>query len=99
MPRPPTPARPQRRRPGTTPLIESLRPKSPTQLREQAERRLQREYRVSEEQARAAHEREAAAAAEMGITLEPYVPAPMPTLQQKVFHEQHPFNIETDGRR
>ena len=84
---------------GTTPLIESLRPKSPTQLREQAERRLQREYHANEEQARAAHEREAAAADEMGITLEPYVPAPMPSLPQKVFQEQHPFNIETDGRR
>ena len=80
---------------GTTPLIESLRPKSPTQLREEAERRLQKEIRAREEHARAEHAREAAAAAEMGITLEPCV---MPTFDDlpklpAVFHEQHPFNM------
>ena len=80
---------------GTTPLIESLRPKSPTQLREEAERRQQRELARREDEGRAAWEREAAAAAAMGITLEPYVPPTLDDLPPlpKVFHEQHPFNM------
>ena len=37
---------------GTTPLIESLRPKSPTQLREEAQRRQTRDYERAQEQQR-----------------------------------------------
>ena len=80
---------------GTTPLIESLRPKSPTQLREEAERRQQRELKRRDEEGRAAWASEAAAAAAMGITLEPYVPLTIEDMPKipAVFHEQHPFNI------
>jgi N6-adenosine-specific RNA methylase IME4 len=80
---------------GTTPLIESLRPKSPTQLREEAERRQGRELKRRDDEGRAAWASESAAAAAMGITLEPYVPVTMDDLpkMQTVFHEQHPFNI------
>ena len=80
---------------GTTPLIESLRPKSPTQLREEAERRQNRELKRRDDEGRAAWASESAAAAAMGITLEPYVPVTMEDLpkMQTVFHEQHPFNI------
>ena len=38
---------------GTTPLIESLRPKSPTQLREEAQRRIEREMKAKEERGEA----------------------------------------------
>ena len=80
---------------GTTPLIESLRPKSPTQLREEAERRQQRELKRRDDEGRAAWASEAAAAAAMGITLEPYVPLTIEAMPKipSVFHEQHPFNI------
>ena len=80
---------------GTTPLIESLRPKSPTQLREEAERRQQRELKRRDDEGRAAWASEAAAAAAMGITLEPYVPLTIEDMPKipAVFHEQHPFNI------
>ena len=54
-----------------------------------------RELKRRDEEGRAAWAGEAAAAAEMGITLEPYVPPTMDDLpkMQTVFHEQHPFNI------
>jgi len=80
---------------GTTPQIEALRPKSPTQLREEAERRLLKEHRAKEAAQREAAQAEAAAAAEMGIELEPAparVEAPLPQLPA-VFLEQHPFNV------
>ncbi len=73
---------------GTTPQVEALRPKSPTQLREEAERRAVKEHRAREAKAAA----DAQAAAEMGYDLEPMpAPAPMPPIPA-VFHEQHPFN-------
>ena len=79
---------------GTTPQIEALRPKSPTQLREDAQRRAEKEARAREEKARAAAQEEAAAAAEMGFELEPVVAKPqaqMPVVPTH-FVEQHPFN-------
>ena len=78
---------------GTSPEIESLRPKSPTQLREEAEVRILREHRVKEEADRIEYQRQVEAAAEMGIELEPLkpsTPAPLPALTG--FVEQHPFN-------
>jgi len=55
---------------GTTPQIEALRPKSPTQLREEAERRLLKEHRAKEAAQREAAQAEAAAAAATGIELQ-----------------------------
>ena len=54
-----------------------------------------RELKRRDEEGRVAWAGEAAAAAAMGITLEPYVPPTMDDLpkMQTVFHEQHPFNI------
>ena len=43
---------------GTTPLIESLRPKSPTQCREENERRLRREFEAHQERERVAYEQQ-----------------------------------------
>ena len=78
---------------GTTPLIESLRPKSPTQLREDAERRQRNEYQAAQARQAAEIAAEQAAAAEMGIALEPRVVQPvMPPPQiPKNFREQSPF--------
>ena len=47
------------------------------------------------DEGRAAWASEAAAAAAMGITLEPYVPLTIEDMPKipAVFHEQHPFNI------
>ena len=78
---------------GTTPLIESLRPKSPTQLREQAERRQRTEFAAAQERQRREIEEEQRAAAEMGIELAPRMVQPVmppPQLPQN-FREQSPF--------
>uniref|UniRef100_A0A7S0NXZ0 Uncharacterized protein n=1 Tax=Calcidiscus leptoporus TaxID=127549 RepID=A0A7S0NXZ0_9EUKA len=85
---------------GTTPTIESLRPKSPTQLREEAERRLLKEHREKEARQRAAAQREMEAAREMGLELDsiPIQPeSALPTLPA-VFQEQHPFNVGANSR-
>ena len=79
---------------GTTPLIESLRPKSPTQIREEAERRQRKEFEAAQERQRKEIEAERAAAAEMGIELAPRAPQPIiPPPQQlpRNFREQSPF--------
>ena len=78
---------------GTTPRIESLRPKSPTQLREEAQRRQQREFERAQKRQRDEIEAERQAAAEMGIELEPRAPPPpvvMPSIPT-TFKEQSPF--------
>ncbi|KAL3917641.1 MAG: hypothetical protein SGPRY_006326, partial [Prymnesium sp.] len=80
---------------GTTPTIEALRPKSPTQLREEAERRQKLERERLEAAEREAIALEVEAARELGIELAPREPrpelpvTPLPT----VFVEQHPFNM------
>ena len=78
---------------GTTPLIESLRPKSPTQLREEAERRQRKEYERKLEGQRKEIEEEQSAAAEMGIELAPRAVQPImpPPQLPKNFKEQSPF--------
>ena len=78
---------------GTTPLIESLRPKSPTQLREEAERRIRKEFEAATEKQRREIEAEQAAAAEMGIQIEiaPRPPIIMPEIPRN-FREQSPFS-------
>ncbi|KAL1507424.1 hypothetical protein AB1Y20_015998 [Prymnesium parvum] len=80
---------------GTTPIIEALRPKSPTQLREEAERRQKLERERLEAADREAIALEVAAAREMGIELAPREPCPeLPvTPLPTVFVEQHPFNM------
>ena len=84
---------------GTTPLIESLRPKSPTQLREEAQRRQTRDYERAQEQQRKEIEAEVAAAAEMGIEIAPQPRAPiqMPALPTS-FREQSPFMAPNANR-
>ena len=80
---------------GTTPAIESLRPKSPTQLREEAERRQKLERERLEQADRLAIQAEVEAAREMGIELAPRLPRPEPQLTPipTNFVEQHPFNM------
>lgn len=56
---------------GTTAEIEALRPKSPTQLKEEASKKALKEAREKDELEREVAAQEAAAAAEMGIELEP----------------------------
>jgi hypothetical protein len=77
---------------GTTPQIESLRPKSPTQLREEAERRQRKEYELAQQRQREEIEAERQAAAEMGIEIEhrEVRPVAMPALPTN-FKEQSPF--------
>jgi N6-adenosine-specific RNA methylase IME4 len=77
---------------GTTVEIESLRPKSPTQLREEATARALRQHEQATLRAQQVHETERAAAAEMGIELPPPDPASMPTMPPvPSFREQSPF--------
>jgi hypothetical protein len=78
---------------GTTPQIESLRPKSPTQLKEEAQRRQQRLVEKSYQEQTAAYEAERSAAAEMGIDIGPMPPLVQPTLPPipSTFREQSPF--------
>jgi hypothetical protein len=74
---------------GTTPQIESLRPKSPTQLREEAERRHRKELEAAK-MAQAQYEAESAAAAAEGREPPPppqMVITPVPSS----FREQSPF--------
>ena len=77
---------------GTTPLIESIRPKSPTQLREEAQKRQQREFERATQRQHAEIEAERQAAAEMGLEIERAPPPPiiMPALPTS-FKEQSPF--------
>jgi len=84
---------------GTTPQIESLRPKSPTQLREDAERRQRMEYEAAAKREQEAYEAEVAAAAEMGIEIAPRASRPMPVMPALPtnFKEQSPF-MEGVGR-
>jgi len=87
---------------GTTPQIEALRPKSPTQLREEAERRMMKEQRAKEAREREAAQLEVEAAAEMGIELDINSVLPKPEAHRPqlpaVFHEQHPFSIHVAGK-
>jgi len=85
---------------GTTPLIESLRPKSPTQVREEAERRQRKEYEVAQEQQRLQIQAEQAAAAEMGIELAPRAVQPLmpPPQLPNNFREQSPFMAPNANR-
>ena len=78
---------------GTTPLIESLRPKSPTQLREEAERRQRKEYEAAQERQRKEIAAEQQAALEMGIELPMRAPVPImpPPQLPRNFKEQSPF--------
>ena len=81
---------------GTNPIIESIRPKSPTQLREEAQRKQHRDCeRLFNEQMQA-YETERAAAAEMGLDVGAPPPsmdavrAMMPPIPSN-FREQSPF--------
>jgi len=78
---------------GTNPVIESLRPKSPTQVREDAERRQRAEFEAVQKRDQAAYEAEVAAAAEMGIEIAPRAVRPMPMMPALPanFKEQSPF--------
>lgn len=78
---------------GTTPQIESLRPKSPTQLREEAERRQRKEFEMAQERQRKEIEAEQIAAREMGIEIAPRAPQPImpPPQLPNNFREQSPF--------
>ena len=78
---------------GTTPLIESIRPKSPTQLKEEAQRRQQRIIEKSYQEQKQAYEQERSAAAEMGIDIGPMPPLITPNLPPipTSFREQSPF--------
>jgi len=74
---------------GTTPQIEGLRPKSPTQLREEADRRQRREMELVEGERRE-YEASCAYAAANGLEMPPppmRQVTPMPTS----FREQSPF--------
>ena len=83
---------------GTTPQIESLRPKSPTQLREDAERRQRMEYEAAAKREQEVYAAEVAAAAEMGIEIAPRGPRQMPAMPALPnFKEQSPF-MEGVGR-
>lgn len=87
---------------GSSPAIESIRPKSPTELREEAGRELLREHRERDEAQRAEWQKQAEAAAEMGIELEPLPQSePASTQSLPAFVEQHPFNagLKSDGHR
>jgi len=78
---------------GTTPNIESLRPKSPTQLREEAERRQKLERERLEAAEREAIAAEVEAAREMGIEITPRQVQVQVTPLPTAFTEQHPFNM------
>ena len=86
---------------GTTPQIESLRPKSPTQLREEAERKQRMEFERAQEKQRQQIAAEQMAAAEMGIELAPQAVMPIapPPRIQHHFKEQSPFMAPDANKR
>ena len=86
---------------GTTPQIEGIRPKSPTQLREEAERKQRMEFERAQEKQRQQIAAEQMAAAEMGIELAPQAVMPIapPPRIQHHFKEQSPFMAPDANKR